>query len=487
MFYTLFKILGNRKKVRVNVDKAVQPELEKALSYKAVTNSQVDTSNLKWRPLKPLKFDLLPVKPIEPDCLPRSLYDYAENNSSRIDQSPIEYVVIGLLVSLSALLGCGVGIRPKRYDLIWIEYCNLWAIITGRPSDMKTPCLKAGSAPLKHLQKTSKNNEFDFDLNDATYEAACIKAQANPKGILLFRDEISAWLNSLERSEKALERAFYLEGFSVNPYLQDRVTRDPVLLKKLTISILGGIQPTKLLQILRSRANGSNDDGLFERFQLLVFPDTAGKYRDIAPDLDVAKKVERIFILLSKIGNPEIPLELKFEESAQKIWDDWASRFKDDSNNCDEEEQSVLGKYPALCAKLSMLFHLVSEAEKHGESVDFKPKLEVSKESIIMALKWLDILWSHNRRIQHFSQNHSHSDKASLLLKRLKMVKNEPFSLRDVYRGGMTGMKTAEHANQGAQELIARGYLQSVTQKSANNKVKTMFYRHPDLLKPIKF
>lgn len=59
--------------------------------------------------------------------------------------------------------------------------------------------------------------------------------------------------------------------------------------------------------------------------------------------------------------------------------------------------------------------------------------------------------------------------------------------LRDVYRGGMTGMKTAEHANQGAQELINRGYLQSVTQKSANNKVKTMFYRHPDLLKPIKF
>jgi hypothetical protein len=272
MFYKLFKVLGKRKKVRVNVDKAVQPELEKALCSKAVTNSQVDASNLKWRPLKPLNFDLLPVKPIEPDCLPRSLYDYAENNSSRIDQSPIEFVAIGLIVCLSALLGCGVGIRPKRYDLFWIEFCNLWAMIVGRPSDKKTPCLKAGYSPLKHLQQISDANKFDFDLNDATYEAACIKAQANPKGILLFRDEISAWLNSLEKADKAFERAFYLEGYSVGPYQQIRVTRDQVKIDKLTISILGGIQPSKLLQMLHSRSDGSNDDGLFERFQLVVFP-----------------------------------------------------------------------------------------------------------------------------------------------------------------------------------------------------------------------
>jgi hypothetical protein len=144
---------------------------------------------------------------------------------------------------MSALLGNCVRVKPKLYDSGWLESANLWTLVIGNPSTKKTPCLKAGMAPIKYLQKTDSAEHFNFIINDSTYQAACIKAEQNPTGILLFRDEIAGWLSHIDKSGHSQERSFYLEGFSVTDHEQIRIKRDNVKIEDLTISVLGGTQP----------------------------------------------------------------------------------------------------------------------------------------------------------------------------------------------------------------------------------------------------
>jgi hypothetical protein len=155
-------------------------------------------------------------------------------------------------------------------------------------------------------------------------------------------------------------------------------------------------------------------------------------------------------------------------------------------NSSDQEEQTVLGKYPSLCGKFAVLFHLVAEAEGCNDSENFQPSLKIAEESLEMAIKWVKLLWSHNKRIQHFGKYCEHDDKAELFLKRLTMIKSEPFQLREVYRGAMHGLKTAKEARIGANELVERGYLKIKTVSVARNRNKVWYFRHPDLVKQIK-
>lgn len=485
VFKFLSFLLPKRRKKQVSNGND-NVKVTKPSSFKD-TDKQLNQNELKWTPLKPIGFDLLPVEVFNSSHLPASLYNFAKSNAYRLDNAPIEYIAVALIVSLSSLLGCGVRIKPKRNDTGWLEPSNTWGLVVGKPSMMKTPSLKAGMSPIKSLQNCADDDLFSFIVNDATYEAACIKAQENPKGILMFRDELSGWLNNLDKPDRVQERAFYLEGFSVGSYEQIRISRDSLKIKNLTVSVLGGIQPTKLLNMLRARKNGTNDDGLFERFQLMVFPDSGTAiYTDVAPDEKTESAVNDIFSLLANIGDPEEPLILSFNEEAQLIWNKWAVEFKYQEKNSSAEDQTVMGKYPALCGKLALIFHLVNEAELHDNASVFAPSLKITPNALLTAISWSKLLLSHNRRIQHFGNYYSHSDKAELFLKRLALVENEPFTLRNIYRGAMNGLKTAAEAKKGADELIEKGYLRSFTTKGTNNKPLHWFYRHPDLLIKIK-
>jgi hypothetical protein len=445
-----------------------------------------EPESLQWGPLPERTPKLSPVEQLDENYLTSSFFSYAKDQSHRFDNAPVEYVAIGLVVTLASMLGNTVRICPKRYDKTWSESVNLWGAIVGSPSKKKTPSLNAGIAPLKHL-KSKKEGSFNFVINDATYEAACIVAEKNPRGILLFRDEISAWLTMLEKPDKAQERAFYLEGFSGGQYEQIRVTRDNVKINNLTVSLLGGLQPSKLLKMLRSRNDGTNNDGLFERFQLLVYPDHASYYVDKEPHEEATEKVNSIFTLLSEIGAPESPLTFSFTENAQVLWDSWATDFKLKEVKLDEEQQTVLGKYPALCAKLSLIFELVQQAESFEGSQNFNVSDEVTLKALEMGIKWIKLLWSHNRRIQNYSQEYRHDDKTDLLLKRLKQIQHEPFTGRDVYHGGPRGLRYASEFEKAADELVRLGCLKRVERTTTNHKKKFWYYKHPELLKEWTF
>lgn len=108
-----------------------------------------------------------------------------------------------------------------------------------------------------------------------TIEALGIVLRDNPQGVLLFRDELCGWLNSLEKKGHEEHRAFFLEAWDGDtPFTSDRIGRGMIHIPVRCFFIFGGIQPGPLATyVAQLHSSGNWDDGFLQRFQVAVWPD----------------------------------------------------------------------------------------------------------------------------------------------------------------------------------------------------------------------
>jgi hypothetical protein len=101
-------------------------------------------------------------------------------------------------------------------------------------------------------------------------------ALSDPNGLLVYRDEIVSLLSSLDQEERASEKGFYLTGWNGDSsYTFDRIGRGLHLnVECVCISMLGSTQPGRISDYLSQAVRGGRgDDGVIQRFGLLVWPD----------------------------------------------------------------------------------------------------------------------------------------------------------------------------------------------------------------------
>jgi hypothetical protein len=194
-------------------------------------------------------------------------------------QCPIDYPAVSCIAMAGAAIGRKIGLRPKRAD-DWTVVCNQWAKLVGRSGFMKSPALQAALAPLRKMQAdafrdyeraatdyelqtrmgklrleeaekrarqcikdgnelaaqsilTSAQDEQQaqpttrrFIVIDSTVEALAETLEENPNGVLVYRDELSGWLRSLDKEGQQEARAFYLTAADgVGSFTTDRVGR----------------------------------------------------------------------------------------------------------------------------------------------------------------------------------------------------------------------------------------------------------------------
>ncbi len=296
---------------------------------KAISYEQALQQN-GWGQLQPIATALLPVEPFKIFLLPTPLINYVYDVAD-IQQSSIDFVAVSALCGLSAVIGNGVRVSPKQHAN-WKIVPNLWGAIVGEPSTMKTDTMDAALEPLyefqdewhqewvkKKKQQETKEilNELDkrekkkqaykalkdqdeeqalallsqalehkeseeddssikrrLIVNDVTVEKLGELLKETPRGLLLVRDELAGFLANLERKEYQSDRSFYLTAFNGNKsYTYDRIGRGTIHIPNATLSIIGGIQPARIIPIIQDMHRGINDDGLMQRFQMLIYPD----------------------------------------------------------------------------------------------------------------------------------------------------------------------------------------------------------------------
>ncbi len=319
----------------------------------SVINTDEANQEKTWKPLLSLYPEHNDVEEFDYALLPSVLIPWVRDIAERT-QCPVDYLVVTLMVALSHKIAGKVSICPKQYDG-WQVVVNLWGMIIGRPSTMKSPAMSemlrplnelANRSRLKHEQRiaeyevdgsindykkasleknlkkaiSSKNNieiqkirealligreqsnkrptEQRSIVNDCTVEKIGELLNENPYGLLIVRDELAGFINTLDREDKVTDRAFYLECFNGNgSYTYDRIGRGTIYIGRTIVSIVGGIQPAKVQRHVCNAVNeNSFDDGLIQRFQLSVYPKESSTYKhvDRSPDKDAYEQAFQI-------------------------------------------------------------------------------------------------------------------------------------------------------------------------------------------------
>jgi hypothetical protein len=280
---------------------------------------------------KPLPSGLARVMPWRDELLPTAFQEYVRDVAERT-QCPPDFVGVALVVAVSAVVGRKFTIHPKQHD-DWMVVPNQWGVIIGRPSAMKTPALKQALLPLRaldakarerysqaqaehkaaselydmkrnaarvkarklycggdenaaqeELKRHSSENpppiQRRYIVNDATVEKLGELLNENPNGLVVERDELGGWLATMHSEDGSVARAFYLECFDGNgSFTYDRIGRGTIYIKSCCLSLIGGIQPSRIASLVNAAVSGELDDGLIQRLQLAVYPDDVREWR----------------------------------------------------------------------------------------------------------------------------------------------------------------------------------------------------------------
>ena len=180
-----------------------------------------------------------------------------------------------------------------------------------------------------------------YIVNDSTVEKLGELLNENPNGLLVFRDELTGLLRTLNREDHASARAFYLEAWNgTKRFTYDRIGRGTIDIEAACLSILGCIQSGPLSHYLRAVLEGGlGDDGLIQRFQLLVWPDVAAEWNNVDrwPDRDAKQTAYKVFARLSTLNPADIKATcaedeqipcLNFGADAQELFTEWRSELE---------------------------------------------------------------------------------------------------------------------------------------------------------------
>lgn len=214
---------------------------------------------------------------------------------------------------------------------------------------------------LENPEESAKPTRKRYLVNDCTIEKLGELLNENPNGLMLYRDEISGFLKTIDREDRSNDRAFYLEAFNgLGFYTFDRIGRGTVDISSVCLAMLGNIQPGVLRPYLSQANNGkTGDDGMIQRFQLMVWPDLNNwRHIDQWPDKSAKDEAFNVFVQLADWeGFNEAA---RFSHEAQTLFDAWFSQLHQELRNDDIHPaiESHYGKYKSLIPSLAVLIHL---------------------------------------------------------------------------------------------------------------------------------
>jgi putative DNA primase/helicase len=305
------------------------------------------------------------------------------------------------------------------------------AFADGTDAPFKPNSADAGSPPIRERIRTS----------DPTTEAVADLMATSWRGLLLFRDELSGWLSSMDRYNSGGDRPFWLEAYGGRPYTVDRkASPEPIIVDHLSVSVLGGTQPDKLESLLVH----ADDDGLLARF-LIVFPDPVPLSR---PHAEIDNK--RLQIALEKLrkipaksddhGNPHT-VTIPFSDAAADVFQDFRKECRIWEGEATGLLRGHVGKLPGLALRVACVLAHLDWADE--EEAGFPDRIEVN----------------HVGRACHFVGEHcrQHAFRAYGNLKPPEEIRNarriaeiisqkrpDRLTIRNIQRLDLAGMQTAK-------------------------------------------
>jgi len=373
------------------------------------------------------------IQPLPMEVFPPAWRAWIEDTAQGAG-APVDYVALALLASTAAVVGCGMRVRAIA---TWHEPLILWVAVVGGPSTGKSPALGAARRLLDRIElemrlgdevrlrehsqcveianartakwqleikEAIKNGLAPPDMpadamapepfvprqvivTDTTIEAVADILRGNPRGIILWRDELSAWIGNMSRYSGGSDQAQWLEAWPAARLTVNRKNRPPVLVPHFAASILGGLQPDKLAEILAGA-----DDGLAARF-LFGWPGPAPHVR---PSLRRGglddDALERLRWIEGVSGTAEEPRTIELDANARGLFDEFSTEHHADAQDLEGFEAGFFGKGMGHVLRLAGVLALLEASEDDGRP----PVISADIFSQAAGL-WRGYFWPHAR------------------------------------------------------------------------------------------
>lgn len=350
------------------------------------------------RPPEPIDlFAEFPVPPLQPDMLPKTIADYAFDSGEMIGVDPA-MIAIPALVACAAALHDDVRLQPKRYETGWTESARLWCAVVGSPSVKKSPAIRRATKRLRkidmdlhddnakamaqyqaqleeykdakkeakktgeHVTPPEQPQNTRMVVEDITVEALSEVLKTNSRGVLCIQDELSGWFGAMDAysggKTVGKDRAHWLEAYNGGGRVVDRVMRGTLKIPNWSVSMIGGIQPDAIRRI----ANNMTDDGLMQRFMIIVGGNMPEQ--DRPEDAKASRAFSELIDHLYAVTAGSNPVTLT--EDAHQV--------REALNHYTAEMidypalpgglKSHLGKWSGLFARLLLIFHAIECAAR---------------------------------------------------------------------------------------------------------------------------
>lgn len=404
--------------------------------------------------------------------------------------APADYVFAAVLAIASSVIGNKRWVSPWNG---WEEPPILWFMCIGLPSSGKSPAIDSVVRPLREVEsglrrevdvehkdwaeraelaklfetawkeaakKAIKSGETPPErpdecnigpaphfprllVNDATIESLGVILDRQPHGILQMRDELAGWLQGMQRySGGGSDRPFWLEAYGGRGFSVERVGRESLTIERLTIGVLGGIQPARLDTLLLK----ADDDGLLARL-LPIWPNPAplsrpGEWNHEALLRTVLEKLMSLDFETSSAEEFE-PVVLAFTEDAQDLMDEFRQTVRGWEEGADGLMVSFMGKLTGLAVRLSLVLACLDWASEGGE----EPR-EIGVNHFGRAAHLVEVyLLPMARRAYSEAAMPKDLRAARRLVSIIREKEWRTFSTRDVLRFDRSGLGTVDALN----------------------------------------
>jgi hypothetical protein len=374
-------------------DAAEPEELRRKIEALVKAAERVDTG----RPSTGIeRFEAFPV-----DVLPGIVGQFVREASTAIgcDES---YVAVPLLAALASAIGNTRRVRLKRS---WSEPAVVWAVIVGESGSQKSPAWEAATRPLLHRQTAAFRAYSDalpnhaqeverhkaalqqwrhtgikkgepppdvpvepvvhrYTVSDITVEALAPILDAQPRGVLLSRDELAGWLGSFDRyaNGKGADAANWLSMHRAGPVTVDRKTGKRLIhVPHAAVSVAGSIQPMTLRAAL---GREHFEDGLAARLLLASPPRRVKRWTEADVPDDTTARLDALFgrlleldFALSPEGEPE-PYLIPLAPDAKTIWIAFYGEHAAEAAELADDLAAAWSKIEGYCARLALIITL---------------------------------------------------------------------------------------------------------------------------------
>jgi hypothetical protein len=319
--------------------------------------------------------------------LPPTVQAYVESQSIIIGCDPAA-LAMATLTAFSGALDHRFAVKMMRNGNWW-EHPRLWTLLVGDPSRKKTPIINDVTVPLErhqadlrrsyeaalHDYEAAKNNKDDsvekpdppvrYVVFDSTTEKLGEILSRSEHGLLVKRDEFSGWIGGMEKYHNSRgassDRGFWLQAYDGGGYAFDRIQRGEIYIGNLSVSLIGGIQPSRLAEL-----RGLTSDGLLQRFApVMMRASTLPQDRQS----DDQENYQRLVYKLIRAEHRRLFLS----DRALQIMNDLRAQLfelEQATGGLADGLQAFIGKLPGVAGRLALILQAATYPDSIGQQIE---------------------------------------------------------------------------------------------------------------------